>query len=298
MLNLTHVQTFVAVVEQGGFHEAARHLGVSQPTVTQHIKKLEADLARPLIVRTYGSAGTTGYGAQFLPFARTLLRIAERARTALDAGGLVIGASSNIGVYLLQPLVKAFTATQPLIGPVDIRIGTNPDTAKRLEDSEVDIGLMEWWDDRAGFEARIWRDEPVVVIVPPDHPWSRRTTVDRAALLNEPLIGGEPGTGTARLLQRELGIEPQSLKVGLQLGSTEAVKQAVRAGLGISLTLESAVCDEVEAGLLSALRIHGAPLFKPLYAILAESLPPTSFAREFGAFLHPASDRRGSDASR
>lgn len=298
MLNLTHVQTFVAVVEQGGFHEAARHLGVSQPTVTQHIKKLEADLARPLIVRTYGSADTTGHGAQFLPFARTLLRIVGRARTALDGGGLVIGASSNIGVYLLQPLVKAFTAMRPLIGPVDIRIGTNPDTARRLEDSEVDIGLMEWWDNRAGFEARIWRDEPVVVIVPPDHPWSRRKSVDRAALLNEPLIGGEPGTGTARVLQRELGIEPQSLKVGLQLGSTEAVKQAVRAGLGVSLTLESAVRDEVEAGLLCALRIRSVPLSKPLYAILAESLPPLSLARVFEAFLHPASDRSRPKASR
>jgi DNA-binding transcriptional LysR family regulator len=210
----------------------------------------------------------------------------------------VIGASSNIGVYLLQPLVKAFTTAQPLVGPVDIRIGSNPDTAKRLEDSEIDIGLMEWWDDRAGFEARIWRDEPVVVIVPPDHPWSRRTTVDRAALLNEPLIGGEPGTGTARLLQRELGVEPQSLKVGLQLGSTEAVKRAVRAGLGISLTLESAVRDDVEAGLLSALRIRGAPLSKPLYAILAENLPPMSLAREFETFLHPASDERRPAASR
>lgn len=289
MLNLMHVRTFVTVVEQGGFHEAARHLGVSQPTVTQHIKKLETDLARPLIVRAHGHARTTIHGAQFLPFARTLLRVAARARTALDAGGFVIGASSNIGVYLLQPLVKAFAAAHPAIGPIDIRIGSNPDTAKRLEDSEIDVGLMEWWDDRAGFEARIWRNEPVVVIVPPDHPWARRKSVEKATLLQEPLIGGEPGTGTARLLQQEFGIEPQSLKVGLQLGSTEAVKQAVRAGLGISLTLESAVRDEVSAGALHALRIRDAPLSKPLYAILADSLPPASLARDFEAFLRPAS---------
>ena len=181
---------------------------------------------------------------------------------------------------------------------VEDLLGTNPDTAKRLEDSEVDIGLMEWWDDRPGFEARIWRHEPVVVIVPPDHPWSRRKTVDKAALLQEPLIGGEPGTGTARLLQQELGIAPRSLKVGLQLGSTEAVKQAVRAGLGVSLTFESAVRDEVEAGLLHALHIRDVPLSKPLYAILADSLPPVSLARDFEAFLHPTPDRRGSEAGR
>tara|TARA_R100001143_G_scaffold52144_1_gene47073 strand:+ start:539 stop:1420 length:882 start_codon:yes stop_codon:yes gene_type:complete len=288
MLNLAQVETFVAVVEQGGFHEAARHLGVSQPTVTQHIKKLEADLVRPLIVRAHGSAGTTSHGAAFLPFARTLLRIAGRARAALDSRGLVIGASSNIGVYLLQPLVKAFAEALPDFGPVDLRIAGNPDIARRLEDSEVDIGLMEWWDDRPGFEAQVWREEPVVVIVPPDHPWAGRASVDKAELLAEPLIGGEPGTGTARLLERELGIAPEALKAGPQLGSTEAVKQAVRAGLGVSLTLESAVRDETASGALHALSVRERPLAKSLYAILADNLPAASPARAFGEFLRPA----------
>ncbi len=288
MLNLTQVETFVTVVDQGGFHEAARHLGVSQPTVTQHIKKLEADLARPLIVRRHGKATTTGHGAAFLPFARTLLTVAGRARAALDGRGLVIGASSNIGVYLLQPMVKAFAAALPEIGPVDVRIGSNPETADRLEASEIDIALMEWWDDRPGFDARVWREEPIVVIVPPDHPWAGQVSVDRRALLSEPLIGGEPGTGTARLLEKELGIVPADLKAGPQLGSTEAVKQAVRAGMGVSLTLQSAVRDEVAAGSLHALTIEKAPLAKSLYAILSDALPPASPARAFDGFLSRA----------
>tara|TARA_B100000513_G_scaffold190417_1_gene114867 strand:+ start:305 stop:1174 length:870 start_codon:yes stop_codon:yes gene_type:complete len=288
MLNLTQVATFVAVVEQGGFHEAARHLGVSQPTVTQHIKKLEADLMRPLIVRTHGKAGTTPHGAAFLPFARSLMHVAGRARDALDGRGLVVGASSNIGVYLLQPLVKAFTAAHPDVGPIDLRIGSNPETVRLLEDSEIDIGLMEWWDDRPGFDSRVWREEPVVVIVAPDHPWAGRRTIDRTALLAEPLIGGEPGTGTARLLERELGIAPETLKAGPQLGSTEAVKQAVRAGLGVSLTLESAVRDEVAAGSLRALAIEQAPLARSLYAIVSDSLPLGSPARAFDGFLAAA----------
>lgn len=285
MLNLDHVQTFLAVVDRGGFHQAARHLGISQPTVTQHIKKLEADMRRSLVIRSRGIVRTTSAGAQFLPSARTLLRVADRARSAVDARRLVIGASSNIGVYLLQPLVKAFASAHPEIGPIDIRLGSNPDTAERLESSEVDIGLMEWWDDRPGFLARIWRDEPVVVIVPPDHPWSARRAIDRHELANEPLIGGEPGTGTARLLQQELGIHPGKLKAGLQLGSTEAVKHAVRAGLGISLTLASAVRDEVRTGMLCALHVRDVALAKPLHAILADDLPPTSAAHGFDAFL-------------
>lgn len=281
MLNLEHVHTFIAVVEGNGFHEAARRLGVSQPTVTQHIKKLEADLGRPLIIRAHGKTDTTVHGTRFLPFARTLLRVARRSREALTGEGLVIGASSNIGVYLLQPLVKAFAAAHPTMGRIEICLGTNPETAERLVNSEVDIGLMEWWDDRPGFRTSVWRNEPVVVIVPPEHPWAAWEEIDRAALLSEPLIGGEAGTGTARLLHEELGLAPDSLQVGLQLGSTEAVKQAVRAGLGVSLTFESAVSDEVQAGVLRALRVRDATLVKRLHAILPADLPPTSPALDF-----------------
>jgi DNA-binding transcriptional LysR family regulator len=289
MLNLEHVRTFLTVVERGGFHEAARHLGISQPTVTQHIKKLEADTGRPLIVRSHGKVSATVHGAQFIPFAQTLLRLSQRAKSALDRGGLVVGASSNIGVYMLQPMLKAFAAAHPRIGPIDLRIGSNPETARRLEDSEIDVGLMEWWDDRPGFDARVWCDEPVVVIIPPEHPWACREAIDKEELSTETLIGGEPGTGTARLLQQRLGVTPESLNSGLQLGSTEAVKRAVRAGLGISLTLASAVQDEVRAGVLRALPIRGIPLSKPLYAILSDTQPPVCLARDFGAFLNAGS---------
>jgi DNA-binding transcriptional LysR family regulator len=262
MIDIERVRTFVAIVETGSFRDAAARLGIAQPTVSQHIKKLEAALGHLLIERNRVHTVTTSDGARFLPFARSLLRVAERAQLALDRGGLAIGASSNIGVYLLQPLVKAFRSAIPSIGPLDIRIGTNLETAKRLEDAEIDIGLMEWWDDRPGFEAGIWHREDLVVIVPPGHPWARRKSIGRSALLREPLIGGEPGTGTARLMKQASGVEAGALKIGLQLGSTEAVKQAVRAGLGASITVESAVSDEVKAGVLHALRVRNARLCK------------------------------------
>jgi len=286
MIDIERVRTFVAIIETGSFRDAAARLGIAQPTVSQHIKKLEAALGHPLIERNRVRTATTSDGARFLPFARTLLRVAERAQIALDRAGLAIGASSNIGVYLLQPLVKAFRSAIPAIGPLDIRIGTNLETAKRLEDAEIDIGLMEWWDDRPGFEARIWHRENLVVIVPPEHPWARRKSIDRSALLREPLIGGEPGTGTARLMQQAFGIEAGALKIGLRLGSTEAVKQAVRAGLGVSITLEAAVSDEVRAGVLHALRVRDVRLSKALFSILPNSLPQDSPARKFDVFLH------------
>lgn len=288
MIDLDQVRSFVAVIEAGSFRDAALRLGLAQPTISQHVQKLEATLDYHLVERNRARATTTAAGLQFLPFAKALLRLAERAQAALDRGTLAIGASSNIGVYLLQPLVRAFTSAQPSIGPVDIRIGTNPETARRLEDGEIDIALMEWWDDRPGFEAAVWRREKLVVIVPPEHPWAKRRSVDKATLLCEPMIGGEPGTGTARLLQQTFGVEATALKVGLQLGSTEAVKQAVRAGLGISITLESAVQDELRVGTLRALRIEETSLAKPLYSIFPAGLSIANPAAQFHAFLQGA----------
>jgi len=285
MIDLDQVRSFVTVIESGSFRDAAQRLGLAQPTVSQHVQKLETSLNHLLIERNRARATTTVAGLRFLPFARALLRLAERAHTALDRGSLAIGASSNIGVYLLQPLVRAFSSTQPSLGHVDIRIGTNPETAKRLEDAEVDIALMEWWDDRPGFEATVWRREKLVVIVSPQHPWATRKSVDKTMLLREPMIGGEPGTGTARILQRTFGVEASLLRIGLQLGSTEAVKQAVRAGLGISITIESAVRDEVSVGTLRALHIAKTPLAKSLFSIFPAGLSTSSPAAQFNAFL-------------
>ena len=285
MIDLDQVRSFVTVIETGSFRDAAQRLGLAQPTVSQHVQKLETELDHRLVERNRVRATTTPAGLRFLPFARTLLRLAERAQDALKRDKLAIGASSNIGVYLLQPLVRAFQRRRPSPGSIEIRIGTNPETARRLQDAEVDIALMEWWDDRPGFAAEIWRRERLVVIVPPDHPWAARRSIDKAKLLHEPMIGGEPGTGTARLLQQAFGVEASILKIGLQLGSTEAVKQAVRAGLGVSLTLESAVRDEVKAGTLRALQVKQTTIAKPLYSIFPTGLPPHNPAAQFHAFL-------------
>ena len=288
MIDLDQVRSFIAVIEAGSFRDAAQRLGLAQPTISQHVQKLESTLDHLLVERSRARATTTAAGFRFLPFARTLLRLEERARAALDCGSLAIGASSNIGVYLLQPLVRAFRSARPALGSIDIRIGSNLETARRLEDAEIDIALMEWWDHRPGFEAGVWRRERLVVIVPPEHPWASRKSVAKAMLLREPMIGGEPGTGTARLLQQAFGAGAGALKIGLQLGSTEAVKQAVRAGLGVSITLESAVRDEVEAGTLRALRVKEATLAKPLYSVLPVGLAAGSPALQFGAFLREA----------
>ncbi len=123
------------------------------------------------------------------------------------------------------------------------------------------------------------------MIVPPGHPWSRMERVPRNMLEGVLLLGGEQGTGTGRLLKQCLGEQADSMRVGMQLGSTEAVKRAVHAGLGISIVMASAVDEEHRIGWLRAIPIADMPLQKDLYVIRRDSGLPDNLPARFARFL-------------
>jgi DNA-binding transcriptional LysR family regulator len=285
MLNLDQVEAFIAVVETQGFREAAARLGCSQPTVSQQLRKLEESLGVELIVRSRTQSTPTPQGARFIPLARSLLRTAARARDVVSSQRLTIGASSNIGTYLLQPYVARISQ---VLGPavnIDLRITGNPEIADALSAGEVDVAVMEWWDKREGFIAKKWHQEKLVVIVSPSHPWARKKSLQVSQLFQEPMIGGESGTGTGTLLKRIFGKNASKIQVGLNVGSTEAVKAAVRAGLGISLVFASAVKDEIRAGNLRALPVLGVDIAKDLFVILPEQILSDLPAHKFAQIL-------------
>lgn len=285
MLNLTQLETFVALVDAGGFGEAAERLKIAQPTVSQQLRKLEEELGATLVVRDRSQSTPTAAGARLLPLARSLLKAAARARDVVAGRRLVVGASSNVGIYLLQPFVARYAREHASINAIDLRIASNPEIADRLSSGELDVAVMEWWDRRSGFSASVWRQEPLVVIVPPDHRFAKFKAVKPDWLFEEAMIGGEAGTGTGTLLQKVFGRKAASLAIAMTLGSTEAVKSAVAAGLGISLVFASAVENEVHAGSLRALPMAGIKMQKDLYVILPEDTPAMSPSQNFAQML-------------
>jgi DNA-binding transcriptional LysR family regulator len=279
MLNLLHARTFLAVLSERGFRAAARDLNLSPSTVVEHIRQLEGDLAAPLLVRRHGIVEATSQGAAFAPLARAMLDTAERSRAIIARPALHVAASSNIGTYLLQSTLATFQASDPLA--VDLWIAPNHAVAERLTNGGADVALMEWWSDRPGFCQHCWRREPLVVIVAPNHPWATRGTIEVSELVSQTLLGGEPGTGTNTVLRKQLGPLADQMTAIRGLGSTEAVKRAVRAGRGISLVIEAAVSDEVRAGQLVVLPLNGIELAKDLKIISPSGLPDAAPARRF-----------------
>jgi DNA-binding transcriptional LysR family regulator len=290
LLNLGQIRAFLAIVDAGGFREAATALGYAQPTVSQQMRKLEETLGATLIIRNRARCVPTPQGLRLLPYARSLVRTALRATEAIGARALQIGASSNIGIYLLPRHIRACfgdAADQGAAGSPNIVIGSNPATAERLVAGEIDLAVMEWWDNRAGFTALPWRSERLVVVVWPEHKWASRPlrTINVDELLATPLLGGEPGSGTATLLRRVFGERSSGLRIAQSLGSTEAVKEAVKAGLGVSLVLEGAITEEVAFGSLVPIAVDGLALEKTLWIVLPDEAPDTAPARAFARAL-------------
>lgn len=269
VLNLNHVQTLLKVIELGGFRAAARQLGLSASTVVEHVDQLEAGLGVRILVRDRGRVALTEQGRSFEPLALAMMEIESRCHSLRSARTLRVAAASNVGVYLLQPALASFTATHG--AAIEPWIGANPEVAERLESGKADVALMEWWDDRPSFVARAWRKEPVVLVAPTSHEWARRGEIDPEELTSEPILGGESGTGTGGVLRRALGPLAASLKVRTGYGSTEGVKHAVRAGLGVSIVLSAAVREEIADGLLASVAIRGVWLEKEIMIVSRSS---------------------------
>ena len=150
MLNLVWVRTFLALVENKSFQAAATQLKLAQPTVSQQIRKLEQQLGVLLVRRARSGCEPTQAAFTFLPYAESLIRINQRALAAIQSGQVRVGASSNVGIYMLQPYVRTFlNGRDPAL--FDLVIDRNPVIAQKLVDAEIDVAVMEWWDRRPGF---------------------------------------------------------------------------------------------------------------------------------------------------
>lgn len=261
-LNLDHLESFVALADCQGVTAAAKRLKRSQPTVSQHLQRLEIQLHRRLITRSRAGAALTHEGLRLLPFARRLLHLNDQFSENPERGALRLGACSNVGVYLLPELLIEFRRRGHVLP--DVSIAGNPEIVRRFTAAELDVVLLEWWVERAGFESCIWRNEPIVAILPGDHPLTAHDRLSLSQLRQVPILGGEPGTGTGRLLRDWLrGKKP--IDVTMNLGSTEAVKRAVCAGLGVSLVLQLTVAEY-------ATQQHPALAVRPLLPALRKPL--------------------------
>jgi DNA-binding transcriptional LysR family regulator len=273
-MNLDHLRTLIAIVEQGSLSAAARTRRISQPAVTKQVQRMETELGLALLVRgPKRQVELTPAGERVLTFARETLVQWEALKRDLAAvkevgqGTLVLAASTIPGEYMLPGLLAGFRAEYP---QVDVRttVSDTEDVATKLLSDEADVGFVGSTLTRPGLRLERLVGDEVVLVVPPDHAFARRESVTVEELRGASLILREEGSGTRRSVEAALAAAGHSLpwdRVALNLGSTQAILQAVTQGLGLGFASARAAAQGQAAGRLACVRIAGVDLRRDLY---------------------------------
>ncbi|HXH81770.1 MAG TPA: selenium metabolism-associated LysR family transcriptional regulator, partial [Candidatus Tectomicrobia bacterium] len=290
-MTFRQLEAFLAVARERSFSVAARRIHLSQPTLSEHVAELERELGAKLFVRTARGVGLTEAGRVLETYAaRAVATIgdARRAMEELDGlqrGFLEIGASTTPGIYLLPGVVAAFRASYPGI-TLRLDIGNSRTIEERVQTNELDLGIVGGHELAAGercLAAGI--DDELFLVVPPRHRWARSRALAPARLAEEPLLLREEGSATRRVTERALQQAGIAYRAGMELGHTEAIKQAVMAGLGVAFLSVYAIRREVDRGDLVALRLQRPRIQRHFHVIHNEGRLLTASARAFMAAL-------------
>jgi len=292
-MDLWQLHLFCRVVERKSFSRAAEIVHLSQPTVSSHIQDLEAHFGCRLLDRLSRQVVPTQAGRLLYSYARRLLALRDETETAMAqhqgrlTGNLVIGGSTIPGGYLLPRVIGKFRVEYPQIRPSLIIADT-----QRIISGVVE-GTIEWGvvgaesRDKNIFQERLI-DDQMRLIVPADHPWSALKKVLLDRLLREPFIVRERGSGTLKSIQerlKQLGRSVEELNIVAEMGSTEAVRQAIKDGIGVSILSTLAVAEDIESGALKALAIEGLNLTRGLYITRHRQRSLSPLAAAFAEFL-------------
>jgi DNA-binding transcriptional LysR family regulator len=256
------LKVFRAVAEHLNFHKAAEQLFLTQPAVTLQIKALENDLGVRLFDRSGGRISLTRQGSVLVNYAGKvahLLMEAERKMGCADGkvcGELPLGVSTTIAQYVLPRLIGAFLTENPAV-QFSLHSGNTSQIVRLLLESKVSLGLIEGPSHERGVRMEPFMEDELVLITPRNFESDR---LSRGELLDARLLMREHGSGSRDVVEKALekaGFKMKSFRKVTDLDSTEAIKSAVEAGLGVAFVSRWAVSKELELGTLSVAAAAG-----------------------------------------
>ncbi|MDR3741697.1 MAG: selenium metabolism-associated LysR family transcriptional regulator [Terracidiphilus sp.] len=281
---------FRAVAEHLNFRRAAEELYLTQPAVSLQVKALEEELGEQLFDRTGAKVALTAAGKRLLGYARRAAALAEEAEeevTALggdQAGTLALGASTTIAQYVLPRLLAEFLRRHSRV-QATVTSGNTEHVVDALVRQEIALGLIEGPAHSRDVKTEAFLEDELVLIVPGAHEWAERATVRAEELATAPLLMRERGSGTRQVLEQALekcGIKRRALRVAMELDSTEAIKTAVEAGLGVGFVSQWALARDLRPGRgLRVVEIEGLRVKRNFLMVRAAAGQSHGLAEEF-----------------
>ena len=249
-MELRELRSFCAAARLRSISRAAERLGIGQPTVTTHIKKLETELNTMLFDRVKRPIQLTLAGRRLSELATPLVEgidaLAETAAEAEERGPVVLAATPDIIPHTLLRVVRVFLARHPHIH-LTIRSATRTEVTSMVSEGEADIGIIQHYDRNETFEFEGLFAYERVLITPQDHPLSKEPLVSLEQIARYPLILMSEGTHTRDLLESELKRRGLDYEIVVDLDSMDMIKRYVALGMGVSVGPKLAIDPEDQA---------------------------------------------------
>ncbi|MDO9567479.1 MAG: selenium metabolism-associated LysR family transcriptional regulator [Candidatus Desulfaltia sp.] len=288
------LEIFCKVVELKSFSKAAEAVFLAQASVSERIASLESMVGIKLLDRLGRQVVPTRAGKLLYKHANKMLDTKKTACLEMEnflgikKGEVHIGASTIPGEYILPKSIGLFNEKYPSISIV-LTIADTDEIERRILHGDFELGVVgSKSSNKELIFKELWNDE-LVLVVPGNHHLGKKKQVDIKELSDEPFILREVGSGTLRIIGEYLDSSASkiidSLRVVARLGSSTAVKEGIKAGLGVSILSSRAVEAELETGSLNALRIKGISMLRKFYLIMDKRRAVSPICRAMLDFL-------------
>jgi len=288
------IVVFRTVAEQLSFRKAAEELYLTQPAVSLQIKALEEELGVQVFDRAGAQITLTQAGTILLRYAKqvnSLFVQVEREIVALTgdhAGQLALGASTTIAQYVLPRLLGEFCKEHPRVHPTLIS-GNTEHIVDAVEKQKIELGFIEGPARSREVKSEPFLEDELVLIASTAHEWAERTSVSISDLCAAPLLMRERGSGTRRVIEMALerqGAKRSAMHIVMELDSTEAIKSAVEAGLGVGFVSRWAIAKDLRLNTsFKIVDIEGLRIRREFLVTFVKGPEPQGLAHQFRRFL-------------
>jgi DNA-binding transcriptional LysR family regulator len=286
---LRQLKVFEAVARHRSFSRAAEELHLTQPAVSTQVRKLQEHAGLPLFEQLGKKIHLTPAGAQMLQSSREIIQKFQEAEEAMAQYKGVSGGRLNVSVisagdYFFPRLLVEFAQRHEGV-TLNFGVCNREELLAQLRDNVTDLAVMVRPPEDEDTVAEPFAPHPYVIVAAPTHPLAHSKRIPVSRISREPFVVREKGSDTWNSMVQGFGANLPGLNVAMEIRSTETIKQAVMAGMGVSFLSAHTVSRELQSGSLCILDVQGFPLMLNWYVVhrRAKRLPPV--AQAFKNFL-------------
>lgn len=292
---LHQLKVFEATARHGSFTRAAEELFLTQPTVSMQVKQLTKAIGLPLFEQVGKRLYLTDAGRELFSTCKDIFdKLEQLEMTVANLKGMKQGhlrlAVITTAKYFMPRLLGPFCQMYPGID-ASLIVTNHERVIDRLANNQDDLYVMSQLPEHLDIDAHPFLDNPLVVLAPRTHPLAKEKNISLKRLAEETFIMREPGSGTRRAVQKLLDEHGISVKVRLELGSNEAIKQAIAGGLGLSVLSRHTIAMDSAAGELTVLDVEGFPIQRYWYVVRLAGKQPSVVTTTFLDYLHEAAEK-------